>query len=106
MLKNTIFVIGVRIVFSVESFNFVVLIMQKKEKDSKHEGLGQMWRAFSLLSGIGIYLIVVVLICLYLGGLADEYLNLGGKGRLIGIILGFPVAFYSIYRQLKSGKII
>ena len=63
-----------------------------------------MWKAFSLLSGIGIYLIVVVLICLYLGGLADEYLGLNGKGRLFGIILGFPIAFYSIYRQLKNGN--
>ena len=79
--------------------------VNKNEKESNSEGLGQMWRAFSLLSGIGIYLIVVVLICLYLGGLADEYLELGGKGRLLGIILGFPVAFYSIYRQLKSGNI-
>ena len=64
-----------------------------------------MWKAFSLLSGIGIYLAVVVLICLYLGGLVDEYFCLGGKGRLLGIILGFPIAFYSIYRQLKNGNI-
>ena len=86
----------------------MVLIMEinKNKKENKQEGLGQMWRAFSLLSGIGIYLVVVVLICLYLGGLVDEYLELGGKGRLFGIILGFPIAFYSIYRQLKSGNII
>ena len=86
----------------------MVLIMEinKNKKENKHEGLGQMWRAFSLLSGIGIYLVVVVLICLYLGGLADEYLELGGKGRLFGIILGFPIAFYSIYRQLKHGGTI
>lgn len=86
----------------------MVLIMQfnNDKKENQHEGLGQMWRAFSLLSGIGIYLVVVVLICLYLGGLVDEYLELGGKGRLLGIILGFPIAFYSIYRQLKSGNII
>ena len=82
-----------------------------KNRDNKPDkqdsgGLGNMWRAFSILSGIGIYLIVVVLICLYLGGLVDEYLNLGGKGRLIGIILGFPIAFYSIYRQLKNGGTI
>ncbi len=80
--------------------------IDNKDDGTKNEGLGQMWRAFSLLSGIGIYLIVVVLICLYLGGLVDEYLNLGGKGRLVGILLGFPIAFYSIYRQLKSGNTI
>ena len=33
-------------------------------------------------------------------------LNLDGKGKLIGIILGFPIAFYSIYRQLKNGNVI
>ena len=80
--------------------------MQNDDKNSKRDGFGQMWRAFSLLSGIGIYLAVIVLICLYLGGLVDDYLELDGKGKLIGIILGFPIAFYSIYRQLKSGKTI
>ena len=80
--------------------------MQNDDKNSKRDGFEQMWRAFSLLSGIGIYLVVIVLICLYLGGLVDDYLELDGKGKLIGIILGFPIAFYSIYRQLKSGKTI
>ena len=77
-----------------------------KEVNVKNSGFSQMWRAFSLLSGIGIYLAVVVLICLYLGGIVDDYLELEGKGKLIGIILGFPIAFYSIYRQLKGGNII
>ena len=80
--------------------------MNDKNKSDKNEGLKQIWQAFSLLSGIGIYIAVIILICLYLGGLADDYLELGGKGRLVGIFLGFPIAFYSIYRQLKSGNII
>ena len=61
-----------------------------------------MWKAFSILSGVGIYLAAFMLICLYLGGVADEFFGLGGKGRLIGIIFGLPAAFYSLYRQLKS----
>ena len=65
-----------------------------------------MWKAFSILSGVGIYLAAFMLICLYLGGCADEYLELGGKGRLVGIILGLPLAFYSLYRQLKSNGYI
>ena len=77
--------------------------MRKENKPLKHEGLRQAWRAFSLLSGIGIYLAVVVGLCLYLGHLADEQFGLGIKGKLIGILLGFPVAFYSLYRQLKNG---
>ncbi len=70
----------------------------------KNDGLKQMWKAFSLLSGLGIYLIVFVLICLYLGSLIDDFFELDGKGKLFGIISGFPLAFYSIYRQLKNGN--
>ena len=80
--------------------------MQNDDNNNKHKSFSQMWRAFSLLSGVGIYLAVVVLICLYFGGLIDDYFGLDGKGKLIGIILGFPIAFYSIYRQLKSGNTI
>ena len=76
--------------------------MRNEKEPRKHEGLRQAWRAFSLLSGIGIYLAVVVGICLYLGHLADESFGLGIKGKLVGILLGFPVAFYTLYRQLKN----
>ena len=62
-----------------------------------------MIRAFAILSGVGIYIAVVILICLYLGNLVDEFFNLDGRGRLIGIFCAFPIAFYSIYRQLKRG---
>ncbi len=79
--------------------------MSSKEPE-KHEGLRQAVRAFSLLSGIGIYLAVVVGICLYLGNLADETFALGIKGKLIGILLGFPIAFYTLYRQLKNNDTI
>ena len=78
----------------------------QNDDNNKHKSFSQMWRAFSLFSGVGIYLAVVVLICLYFGGLIDDYFGLDGKGKLIGIILGFPIAFYSIYRQLKSGNTI
>lgn len=74
--------------------------------NNNNEGFKNFWKAFSLLSGIGIYLAVVILICLYLGSLADDYFALDGKGKLIGILLGFPIAFYSIYRQLKNGNLI
>lgn len=65
-----------------------------------------MWKAFAIFSGVGFYLAAFMLICLYLGGLADDFFELGGKGRLIGIILGLPMAFYSIYRQLKHNGYI
>lgn len=63
--------------------------------------MNNFWRAAAILSGVGIYIAAVIFICLYLGGLIDDYFVLGGKGRLAGIILGFPIAAYSVYRQLK-----
>lgn len=65
----------------------------------------QAVRAFSILSGVGIYLAVVVGICLYLGIQADEHLGIAPWGRLTGILLGFPLAIYSLYRQIKKQMI-
>jgi len=63
--------------------------------------MNNFWKAAAILSGVGIYIAAVVFICLYAGGLVDDYFRLGGKGRLVGIILGFPLAAYSVWRQLK-----
>ncbi|MBE8949460.1 MAG: AtpZ/AtpI family protein [Quinella sp. 3Q1] len=63
--------------------------------------MNNFWKAAAILSGVGIYIAAVIFICLYLGGLVDDFFQLGGKGRIIGIILGFPIAIYSVYRQLK-----
>ena len=72
----------------------------------KNEGLRQAVKAFSILGGMGIYLVVFVGICGFLGSLADSYYNLGNIGKLMGIIIGFPAAIYTLYRQLKGGNII
>lgn len=61
----------------------------------------QMIKAFALLSGIGFYFAIVMGICIYIGIQADDFFQLNGKGRLLGILFGFPVAIYSVYRQLK-----
>ena len=63
--------------------------------------MNNFWKAAAILSGVGIYIAAVIFICLYIGGLVDDYFALGGKGRLCGIFVGFPVAGYSLYRQLK-----
>ena len=68
----------------------------------KQEGLWQAVRAFSILSGVGIYLAVVVGLCVYAGMAADEYLEISPCGKLTGILLGFPLAIYSLYRQLRK----
>ncbi len=75
---------------------------------SKHEesGLKQAVKAFSILGGVGIYLVVFVGICGYLGSLAGDYLGLGNAGKILGIIAGFPAAFYTLYRQLKNNELL
>ena len=84
---------------------------QKKDKDAQHEmlrtGLRQAVKAFAVLSGVGIYLAVFVGICLFLGSLADTYLLGGGSfGKLTGILIGFPGAFYTLFRQLTHTGIV
>ena len=61
------------------------------EEKTKHEGLLQAVKAFSVLGGVGIYL----------GNLADETFALGAKGKFTGILVGFPCAIYTLFRQLK-----
>lgn len=85
--------------------------MDEKNKDTTHEmlrtGLRQAIKAFAVLSGVGIYLAVFVGICLFLGNLADTYLLGGGyAGKLTGIFVGFPGAFYTLFRQLKQNGIV
>lgn len=72
----------------------------------EESGLKQAVKAFSILGGVGIYLVVFVGICGYLGSLAGEYLGLGKAGTIAGIIAGFPAAFYTLYRQLKNNELL
>lgn len=62
-------------------------------------------KAAAVLSGIGIYFAVVLGICIYAGHMADQYFNLDSTGKLIGILLGFPIGIYSTYRQIKRKTI-
>ena len=63
-------------------------------------------KAVSILSGAGIYVACVVGLCLYGGMKIDEIFSLSPYGKLCGIIFGFPVAIYSLYRQIKTNGII
>ena len=80
--------------------------MGKEQEEGRHAGLRQAVKAFSVLGGIGIYLVVFVGICVFLGNLADETFDLGYLGKLLGILMGFPGALYTLYRQLKQGSLL
>lgn len=69
---------------------------------SDDSGLLKSLKTLGILGGIGIFFAVVVGICIFIGNLADEWLGFDYAGKLMGIILGFPVAFYLTYRQLKE----
>ena len=78
----------------------------EKKSPAKDDSLMQTVKAFSILSGTGIYLACVVGICLFAGTKIDEWLDTAPYGKLIGIILGFPIGLYSLYRQIKHHGII
>lgn len=73
-------------------------------KNGQRTGLQQAVHAFSFLGGIGIYFCIVLGICMFVGNLADEHLELNNRGKLFGIIIGFPIAIYSVIKQVKSAK--
>ena len=75
------------------------------DKD-RYDGLRQALKAFSMLGGVGIYFVVFVGICVFLGYEADTAFGLGHAGRLTGILVGFPGAMYTLYRQLKRGGLV
>ena len=71
-----------------------------QEKKPMPSGMAEAMRAFGLLSGVGIYFVV------FLGQCADDFLGTGRVCTITGILLGFPAAIYSLYRQLKYFKLV
>ena len=69
-------------------------------------GMAEALRAFGLLSGVGDYFLVFLGIFIFLGQCADNFLGTGRVCTIAGIILGFPAAIYSLYRQLKYYKLV
>ena len=76
--------------------------MTGEDKDSIIKTL----KAVSIFSGAGIYIACVVGMCLYAGMKADEFFSLSPYGKIGGIVVGFPVAIYTLYRQIKANGIV
>jgi len=79
---------------------------QEKKPPAESSGLFDALRAFGVLSGVGVYLVIFLGIFIYVGKTADDFLGTGRVCTILGIVLGFPAAGYSIYRQLKAYKIV
>ncbi len=77
-------------------------LKEPEKKDGKQEGFGDVMRAFGILSGVGIYLCAFIGVFLFLGKCADDFLGTGNVAKVICLVLSFPAAFYSLYRQLKT----
>ena len=78
--------------------------------DRKSDGAGasarrkQIFRyvwAGTYFMGIGVSVAATVLACIWLGKKADAIFGIEPAGTIAGIFLGFPVAIYSIYSQVK-----
>ena len=74
----------------------------ERETPPKEKGaLRQALDAYIFLSGIGIFFCVVLGISMYAGSLSDEAFALGHKGIFAGILVGFPLALFFVYRRVR-----
>ena len=75
--------------------------MGRETPPQEKGALRQALDAYLFLSGIGIFFCAVLGICMYAGSLADEAFALGHKGIFAGILVGFPLAIFSVYRRVR-----
>lgn len=71
---------------------------EQKPKSSLRQAL----EAYAFLTGLGFYIAAVLGVCIFLGHLTDEVFALDPTGKLAGILLGFPVAIYTVYRKMRK----
>ncbi len=72
-----------------------------RERSPRRKLLFRYVWAATYFTGIGISVAITVLACIWLGQKADEVFGIAPNGTIAGIFLGFPVAIYSIYYQVR-----
>ena len=75
---------------------------KKSNEKKKHEELRKLFWAASFFCGLGIYLAITVGVCIWLGDFFDRWAGTAPAGRMTGIVLGFPIAIYSIYKKIRQ----
>ncbi len=71
------------------------------ERQTRREQLFRYIWAASYFAGVGVSVAMTVLACIWLGRKADALFDIAPNGTIAGIFLGFPVALYSIYHQVR-----
>ncbi|HMM20878.1 MAG TPA: AtpZ/AtpI family protein [Selenomonadales bacterium] len=71
--------------------------MKKKDK-------GQIWTAFSLVGTIGLTMVTTVAVGLYLGRLADNWLDTGPWATVAGVLLGMMSGAWSTYKRVIEAE--
>ena len=74
--------------------------MTDEKEDRRRQILRRLWVA-TYFTGIGTSIAATVLACIWIGRKVDEIFGIAPKGTIAGIALGFPVAIYSIYYQVR-----
>lgn len=57
-------------------------------------------QALGFVSGLGLYFAATIAVCIFLGKIADKYLECAPWGSLIGIIGGFFAGIWTTYKKL------
>lgn len=68
------------------------------------KGNGQIMNAFSLVGTIGITMVATVAVGLYLGRMADNWLNTSPWATIIGILLGMVSGAWSTYKRVTEAE--
>ena len=72
-----------------------------RERSPRRKLLFRYIWAATYFTGIGVSVALTVLVCIWMGQKADAFFDIAPKGTIAGIFLGFPVAIYSIYHQVR-----
>lgn len=70
-------------------------------KMSKKNSLFEIMKAFSLLSQLGLIVIVCIFGCVFFGFFLDKKFNTSPIFSIVFILLGIGSAFSGVYRTLK-----
>ena len=67
-------------------------MLDKKDKST--------WEAFTFVSGLGIIMAIDIAAGIFVGKYVDSYFSISPVGTTIGIIVGFMLGVWSVYKKI------